>query len=98
MALEARRCITGATSRQHMAIPTRDSGLPPAMSGKGVWRQPRTGVIVRQLVAAQLDSEMTHLSAGPISMIRSAYASVRERSWNRDRSRRIDAMLRRERA
>jgi hypothetical protein len=31
-------------------------------------------------------------------MIRSVYSSVRERSWNRDRSRRIDAMLKRERA
>ena len=41
---------------------------------------------------------MTQISAGPISMIRSAYSAVRERSWNRDRSRRIDAMLKRERA
>jgi hypothetical protein len=41
---------------------------------------------------------MTQNSAGPISMIRSVYSSVRERSWNRDRSRRIDAMLKRERA
>jgi hypothetical protein len=30
-------------------------------------------------------------------MIRSVYSAVRERSWNRDRSRRIDAMLKRER-
>ena len=30
-------------------------------------------------------------------MIRSVYSSVRERSWNRDRSRRIDAMLKLER-
>jgi hypothetical protein len=41
---------------------------------------------------------MTQISAGPISMIRSVYCSVRERSWNRDRSRRIDLMLMRERA
>ena len=66
--------------------------------GRGVWRQPRRSVIVRRLVAARLDSEMTQISAGPISMIRAAYLSVRERSWNRDRSRRIDAMLKRERA
>jgi hypothetical protein len=41
---------------------------------------------------------MTQISAGPISKIRSVYSSVRERGWNRDRSRRIDAMLKRERA